>query len=86
LHNCTIIRLCNYAVLFTPIKIKENMIDIYDRVERLKKDFLNPNTSDEKKYQILEYFKEYNDLFYGDIDIDSFFRQLMVLSSKWDKE
>ena len=61
------------------------MIDIYDRVERLKKDFLNPNTSDEKKYQILEYFKEYNDLFYGDIDIDSFFRQLMVLSSKWDK-
>ena len=62
------------------------MTDIYDRVERLKKDFLNPNTPEEKKTKILDYLKEYNDLFYGDIDIDSFFRQLMVLSSKWDKE
>ena len=48
------------------------MTDIYDRVERLKKDFLNPNTPDEKKSKILDYFKEYNEIFYGVIDIDSF--------------
>ena len=62
------------------------MTDISDRIEILKKEYHNPDTPFEKKTAIIEYFKEYNDLFYGDIDIDSFFRQLMVLSSKWDKE
>ena len=58
------------------------MTDIYDRVERLKKDFLNPNTPEEKKTKILDYLKEYNDLFYGDIDIDSFFRELLALEDE----
>ena len=58
------------------------MTDIYDRVERLKKDFLNPNTPDEKKSKILDYFKEYNEIFYGDIDIDAFFRQLLALDDE----
>ena len=56
------------------------MTDISDRVERLKQDFLNPDTPEDKKEEIIEYFKEYNDVFYGDIDIDSFFRQLMDLT------
>jgi len=58
------------------------MTDIYDRVESLKKDFLNPNTPEEKKTKILDYLKEYNDLFYGDIDIDAFFRELLALEDE----
>ena len=57
-----------------------SMTDISDRIERLKKEFQNPNTPEDKKEEIIEYFKEYNDVFYGDIDIDSFFRQLMDLT------
>ena len=56
------------------------MTDISDRIERLKKEFQNPDTPEDKKEEIIEYFKEYNDVFYGDIDIDSFFRQLMDLT------
>ena len=48
-----------------------NMTDISDRVERLKQDFLNPATPNEKKAKIIEYFKEYNELFVSDIDIDA---------------
>jgi hypothetical protein len=55
------------------------MTDINTRIERLKKDFLNPNTSDERKLKIIEYFKEYNDLFFSDVDIDAFFKQLQDL-------
>ena len=57
-----------------------SMTDISDRIERLKKEFQNPDTPEDKKEEIIEYFKEYNDVFYGDIDIDSFFRQLMDLT------
>ena len=56
------------------------MTDISDRIERLKEEFQNPDTPEDKKEEIIEYFKEYNDVFYGDIDIDSFFRQLMDLT------
>ena len=56
------------------------MTDISDRIERLKKEFQNPDTPEDKREEIIEYFKEYNDVFYGDIDIDSFFRQLMDLT------
>ena len=45
-----------------------SMTDISDRVERLKQNYLNPNTSDDRKMKIIEYFKEYNDLFFSDID------------------
>ena len=74
--------MCNCAALFTPEGRKESKTDIYDRVESLKKDFLNPNTPEEKKTKILDYLKEYNDLFYGDIDIDSFFRELLALEDE----
>ena len=59
-----------------------SMTDISDRVERLKQDFLNPDTPNEKKAKIIEYFKQYNDLFYSDIDIDSFVRQLVDLENE----
>jgi len=63
-----------------------SMTDISDRIAILKKEFHSPDTTDEKKTQIIEYFKEYNEIFYGDIDIDSFFRQLMDLTRKWDND
>ena len=56
------------------------MTDISDRIAILKKGFQNPDTPEDKREEIIEYFKEYNDVFYGDIDIDSFFRQLMDLT------
>ena len=59
-----------------------SMTDISDRVERLKQDFLNPATPNEKKAKIIEYFKQYNDLFVSDIDIDAFFRQLLDLENE----
>ncbi len=58
------------------------MIDIYDRVEILKKEILSPDTPDERKAKILDYLKEYNDVFYGDIDIDAFFRELLALDEE----
>ena len=58
------------------------MTDIYDRVERLKKDFLNPDSPEEKRTKILDYLKEYNEIFYGDIDIDAFFRELLALDEE----
>ena len=57
------------------------MTDINARIEKLKKDFLNPDTSDERKTKIIEYFKEYNDIFFSDIDIDAFFRELVDLDN-----
>ena len=62
------------------------MIATNDRIRILKEKFEDPAVPLNEKVDIIEFFKEYNDIFYGDIDIDSFFRQLMVLSSKWDKE
>jgi len=59
-----------------------SMTDISDRVERLKQDFLNPATPNERKAKIIEYFKEHNDLFFSDIDIDAFFRQLLDLENE----
>ena len=58
------------------------MTDIYDRVEILKKEILSPDTPDERKAKILDYLKEYNDVFYGDIDIDAFFRELLALEDE----
>ena len=58
------------------------MTDIYDRVEILKKEILSPDTPDERKAKILDYLKEYNDVFYGDIDIEAFFRELLALEDK----
>ena len=56
------------------------MLEVSDRIAVLKKLYHHPDTPEDKKEEIIEYFKEYNDVFYGDIDIDSFFRQLMDLT------
>ena len=62
------------------------MIATNDRIKKLKERFSDPDVSDEAKMDILDFFKEYNDIFYGDIDIDSFFRQLEDISRKWDND
>ena len=55
-----------------------------DRIRILKERFEDPAVPLSEKSDIIEFFKEFNEIFYGDIDIDSFFRQLMDLSRKWD--
>ena len=62
------------------------MLATNDRIRILKEKFEDPAVPLNEKVDIIEFFKEYNDIFYGDIDIDLFFRQLMELSRKWDKE
>jgi len=62
------------------------MVATNDRIKILKERFFNPNVPCKDKIEIIEFFKEFNDIFYGDIDIDSFFRQLMDLSRKWDND
>ena len=62
------------------------MIATNDRIRLLKKKFQDPEVSNEEKTNIIEFFKEFNEIFYGDIDIDSFFRQLADISRKWDNE
>ena len=62
------------------------MITTNDRIRILKDTFENPSVPLNEKVDIIEFFKEYNEIFYGDIDIDSFFRQLADISRKWDNE
>ena len=62
------------------------MIATNDRIRLLKEKFEDPAVPLEEKSDIIEFFKNFNEIFYGDIDIDSFFRQLMDLSRKWDNE
>ena len=62
------------------------MIANNDRIRLLKEKFEDPAVPLEEKSDIIEFFKNFNEIFYGDIDIDSFFRQLMDLSRKWDNE
>ena len=57
-----------------------------DRIRILKERFEDPAVPLSEKSDIIEFFKEFNEIFYGDIDIDSFFRQLMDLSRKWDND
>ena len=62
------------------------MVATNDRIKILKEKFNDPDTSNEEKTDIIEFFKEFNEIFYGDIDIDSFFRQLEDLSRGWDND
>ena len=62
------------------------MIATNDRIRILKERFEDPAVPLSEKSDIIEFFKEFNEIFYGDIDIDSFFRQLMDLSRKWDND
>ena len=62
------------------------MIATNDRIRLLKEKFEDPAVPLEEKSDIIEFFKNFNEIFYGDIDIDSFFRQLADISRKWDNE
>ena len=61
------------------------MVTTNERIRVLKRKFDDPDVPLEDKIDIIEFFKEFNEIFYGDIDIDSFFRQLADLSQKWDR-
>ena len=62
------------------------MVATNDRIKILKERFFSPDVPCKDKIEIIEFFKEFNDIFYGDIDIDSFFRQLEDISRRWDNE
>ena len=58
------------------------MTKINDKINGLKQRFDDPNVPLKEKVEIIEFFKEYNDIFYGNIDIDSFYKQLTDLTDK----
>ena len=62
------------------------MIATNDKIKILKQKFEDPDVPLADKIEIIEFFKEFNDIFYGDIDIDSFFRQLEDISRRWDND
>ena len=62
------------------------MIATNDKIKILKQKFEDPAVPLADKIEIIEFFKEFNDIFYGDIDIDSFFRQLEDISRRWDND
>ena len=59
------------------------MIATNEKIRILKQKFEDPAVPLNDKIDIIEFFKEFSDVFYGDIDIYSFFRQLEDISSKW---
>ena len=59
------------------------MITTNDRIRILKDTFENPSVPLADKVDIIDFFKRYNDIFYSDINIDLFFKQLNDLSRKW---
>jgi hypothetical protein len=61
------------------------MIPTNEAVRELKRRFEDPSVPLEEKTDIIEFFKNFNEIFYGDIDIDSFFRQLADITRKWEK-
>jgi len=59
------------------------MITTNHKIKILKDTFENPSVPLADKVDIIEFFKRYNDIFYSDINIELFFKQLNDLSSKW---
>jgi len=59
------------------------MITTNDRIKILKDTFENPSVPLADKVDIIDFFKQYNDWFYGNYDIELFFNQLDDLSRKW---
>ena len=59
------------------------MITTNDRIRILKDTFENSSVPLADKVDIIDFFKQYNDWFYGNYDIELFFKQLNDLSSKW---
>ena len=62
------------------------MIPTNEAVRELKRRFEDPSVPLEEKTDIIEFFKNFNEIFYGDIDIDSFFRQLEDITRGWDNK
>ena len=59
------------------------MIATNDRIRILKDRFEDSAVPLADKVDIIDFFKRYNDIFYSDINIDLFFKQLNDLSRKW---
>ena len=58
------------------------MVATNDAVRELKRRFHSPDVAESEKVTILEFFKDYNHIFYSDIDVDAFFNTLMTLVDK----
>jgi hypothetical protein len=59
------------------------MITTNTKIKVLKDTFENSSVPLADKVDIIDFFKQYNDWFYGNYDIELFFKQLNDLSSKW---
>ena len=59
------------------------MITTNHKIKILKDTFEDSAVPLADKVDIIEFFKRYNDIFYSDINIDLFFKQLNDLSRKW---
>ena len=62
------------------------MLTTNHKIRILKNVFEDASVPLTDKVEILDFFKQFNDIFYGDIDIDSFFRQLEDISRRWDND
>ena len=59
------------------------MITTNHKIRILKNVFEDASVPLTDKVEILDFFKQYNDWFYGNYDIELFFNQLDDLSKKW---
>ena len=59
------------------------MITTNHKIKILKDTFEDSAVPLADKVDIIDFFKRYNDIFYSDINIDLFFKQLNDLSKKW---
>ena len=59
------------------------MITTNHKIRILKDTFEDSAVPLADKVDIIDFFKRYNDIFYSDINIDLFFKQLDTLSRKW---
>ena len=59
------------------------MITTNHKIRILKDTFEDSAVPLADKVDIIDFFKRYNDWFYGNYDIELFFKQLNELSSKW---
>ena len=59
------------------------MITTNHKIRILKDTFEDSAVPLADKVDIIDFFKRYNDWFYGNYDIELFFKQLNDLSSKW---
>ena len=58
------------------------MIATNVRIKNLKQKFEDSAVSHTDKMEIIEFFQNFNDIFYSGIDIDAFFKQLKDLEKQ----